>query len=324
MNDSLDPEQLRTVARVARLYYSYGLKQTEIAKKLDVSQARVSRLLSLADDLGVVRTRFIAPRGIHSDLEFEVEEKFNLDQVHIVDGFSDSTQEPFEQLGQAAVALLEAMPLEDKNIGFTAWARSLREAAKAFNRPAKFSSSNVVQLLGDVGSPQVQHEATLATESFSKAIGAQPVFLRLPSVVSSKALVNSLVSNDVHASNALGLMNKLDTAMLGIGGIDIASPFYAGANFLTEQQLQVATSRGAVGQINLRFIDAQGNAVYTELDELVIGITHEQIKRTPLRVGTAGGAVKWAAIRAAILGGWINVLVTDRATAEHLLQTEPA
>jgi DNA-binding transcriptional regulator LsrR (DeoR family) len=35
-------------------------------------------------------------------------------------------------------------------------------------------------------------------------------------------------------------------------------------------------------------------------------------------VAFAGGAHKHAAVRGALRGGWVNVLVTDRATAEYL------
>lgn len=320
MNGVLDNEQLRVVARVARLYYSYGIKQTAIAAELGISQARVSRLLATADALDVVRTIVVTPRGLHPELESQVEDKYGLLQVHVVDGVGDGDQEPFEDLGRAAAVMLESMPLEEKNIGFTAWARSLREAAKHMSKSSKFNSSHVIELLGDVGSPLVQHEGTLATETFAKAIGATTNFLRLPSVVSSKNLAQSLVKNDSHASMALGLMNELDIALLGIGSSDIASPQYAGANFFTAEQLRTPISKGAVGQVNLRFIDADGKPVTTELDELVIGITPEQIKKTQLRVGSAAGVSKWAAIKAAVKGGWINVLVTDKPTAEYLLK----
>ena len=36
-------------------------------------------------------------------------------------------------------------------------------------------------------------------------------------------------------------------------------------------------------------------------------------------VGIAGGRRKIAAIRGALAGKWINVLITDRMSAEHLL-----
>ena len=52
-------------------------------------------------------------------------------------------------------------------------------------------------------------------------------------------------------------------------------------------------------------------------------MTFDQLKRVKRSVGVAGGKRKYEAIRGAIVGGWINVLVTDRYTAEELLK-EPA
>jgi DNA-binding transcriptional regulator LsrR (DeoR family) len=318
MASSLDAEQLRMISRVAKLYYSKQLRQTQIAKELGVSQARVSRLLAAADDLGIVKTTVIAPGGLFPDLEMQLEEQLGLLQVHVVSPATE-TSNLTQDLGRAAASLIEAMPLEGKNIGFTAWSRSLRSLAREFNRFLKMAPENVVELLGDVGSPLVQHEATLATEIFARALGGKPVFLRLPSVVSNSLLAESLIQNDPHARQAISLMNRLDLALVGVGSCDIASPNYAGANFFSQEQLAIPISRGAVGQINLRFIDQSGNPVDSPLDSLVIGITLEQLARTPIRIAVAAGVDKLSALRAAAKGGWINVLVTDLSTAEQLL-----
>jgi DNA-binding transcriptional regulator LsrR (DeoR family) len=320
MASSLDAEQLRMISRVAKLYYSKELRQTQIAKELGVSQARVSRLLAAADDFGVVKTTVIAPRGLYSDLEMQLEDKLGLLQVHIVSS-EDETSNLTQDLGKAAASLIEAMPLEGKNIGFTAWSRSLRSLAREFNRFLKMAPDNIVELLGDVGSPLVQHEATLATELFANALGGTPVFLRLPSVVSNSLIAESLIQNDPHARKALALMDELDLALVGVGSCDIASPNYAGANFFTQEQLEIPISKGAVGQINLRFIDADGQPVDCSLDPLVIGITLEQLAKTPIRIAVAAGADKLAALKAAAKGGWINVLITDLETAEQLSST---
>ena len=57
----------------------------------------------------------------------------------------------------------------------------------------------------------------------------------------------------------------------------------------------------------------------TDLDDRVIGIRLEQLRQVPRAVGIAGGPDKTVAIRGALRGGWINVLITDKFTAEHLL-----
>ncbi|MCJ7736289.1 MAG: sugar-binding domain-containing protein, partial [Anaerolineae bacterium] len=51
----------------------------------------------------------------------------------------------------------------------------------------------------------------------------------------------------------------------------------------------------------------------------VIGMSLEQLTRVQRSVGVAGGKRKHAAIRGALLGGFINVLITDRFTAEWLV-----
>ena len=55
------------------------------------------------------------------------------------------------------------------------------------------------------------------------------------------------------------------------------------------------------------------------LNDLVVGISLEQLKRTARTIAVAGGPSKYRAIRAVLRGAWINTLVTDVATARFLL-----
>ena len=61
----------------------------------------------------------------------------------------------------------------------------------------------------------------------------------------------------------------------------------------------------------LRFFDTGGATVKTPLDERVMSIAPADLMQVPRRVGVAGGASKYRAIRAALRGAWANVLVTD-------------
>ncbi len=51
---------------------------------------------------------------------------------------------------------------------------------------------------------------------------------------------------------------------------------------------------------------------------MLVGVTLQQLRAAERVLAVAGGPAKYLAIRAALLGGWINALVTDRATAEYL------
>jgi DNA-binding transcriptional regulator LsrR (DeoR family) len=51
-----------------------------------------------------------------------------------------------------------------------------------------------------------------------------------------------------------------------------------------------------------------------------MSITPADLIQVPRRVGVAGGATKYPAIRAALRGAWVNVLVTDLDTARALVE----
>ncbi len=52
----------------------------------------------------------------------------------------------------------------------------------------------------------------------------------------------------------------------------------------------------------------------------MVSITPADLRQAPRRIGVAGGANKYRAIRAALRGGWVNVLITDLDTARGLAQ----
>jgi DNA-binding transcriptional regulator LsrR (DeoR family) len=70
----------------------------------------------------------------------------------------------------------------------------------------------------------------------------------------------------------------------------------------------------------MRFFDVDGCPIQNGLNDRVIGLELEQLRRIKRCVGVAGGKRKIAAIRGAMRGGYINVLITDIHTARDLLE----
>ena len=313
-------ESLRMMTKVSHLYHSKSMVQTDIAKKLGLSQARVSRLLSSAEERGIVRRIVVPPAGLFSELERQIEEKFGLEQVHVVDATGENDAELVDSLGMALASVFHLMPIEGKSIGFTSWSRSLRGFVNSLSPFPKVKASKIVELLGGVGNPSLQHTATTATENFSKLTNASAEFLRVPGVVSSKAMKNALLEGDIHANETIEEFDSLDIAMVGIGVAEMPSHLQEGTNFLSLEQFESAKKAGAVAEINLRFLDKDGQPVRTELNDFVIGVSLDQLKKIPLVIGVSGGKSKRAATLAVARGKWVNVLVTDHETAEYLLK----
>ena len=68
--------QVRLLTKVARMYHERGVRQADIATALNISQAKVSRLLKRAESVGIVRTIVTVAPGVHAELEEQLEEKY--------------------------------------------------------------------------------------------------------------------------------------------------------------------------------------------------------------------------------------------------------
>jgi DNA-binding transcriptional regulator LsrR (DeoR family) len=313
----LDMQQMRLITRVARLHHMQGLRQAEIAETLDISQASVSRFLALAEEQGIVRTIVVPPEGLYPELEDGLAAAYGLQAVYVVD--ITAREAGLEQiLGAAAAQCLDGMFSDGPLLGLTSWSVTLREMARLLPPQSMKSITRVVELLGDLGSPRLQHEAALATQQVARAFDAQPVYLRTPGVIPNAEL-RKIALADAHVQAALRLMDEVDVAFVGVGPADFHGPLEAGDNFFSVQQLAEVRAAGAVGQIHQRFINAAGEAVQTPLDNLVVGITLAQLRNVRRKIVVAGGAAKHAALAAALNGKWIDVLVTDVNSANFLM-----
>ncbi len=314
----------RLMIKVARLYHTHGMRQTDIAKRLQISQSRVSRLLTQAEEASIVRTVVAVPRDIHEELEDQVERLYGVSEVHVVDAVSGDEAELARDLAHTMAALLHEVTFEAPVIGFTSWSKTLRLVVDAM-QPTRTRTEQVVEMLGDLGPPDVQHEAARSTQRLASLLGAQPVFLRTPGVMPTAELKELLLSRDAHARQALRALDSLDLALVGIGACHVDPVLQPGDNFFTEEQFAAMRAQGAVGEVCLQFIDAQGAPLRGGLEDMVIGVTAEQLKSARRRWAVGGGARKHEAIRAALLGGWVDTFVTDALTAEYLVtDREPA
>ena len=317
----LDTQQMRLITRVARLHHMQGLRQAEIAETLQISQASVSRFLALAEEHGIVRTIVVPPEGLYPELEEGLAAAYGLQTVYVVD--ITARESGIEQiLGAAAAQCLTSELFDAPLLGLTSWSTTLREMAKSMPMQNNTGITRVVELLGDLGSPRLQHEAALATQQVARAFDAEAIYLRTPGVMPNAEL-RHIAIGDAHVRAALKLMDDVDVAFVGVGPADFHGPLEASDNFFTAGQLAEVRAAGAVGQLHQRFINAKGEAVQTALDEQVVGITLPQLRKVQRKIAVAGGAAKHAALAAALAGKWIDVLVTDVNSANYLMNNSP-
>jgi DNA-binding transcriptional regulator LsrR (DeoR family) len=312
-------DEIRLMAKVARMYYDQGIRQQEITERLNIHQSKVSRMLKRARETNIVRISVATPAGFFPDLEDALESRFDLKQAIVID--SDGEEERVvRDLGAAAAFYVETTIKPEMVIGISSWSRSLFSMVDTLHPSTAGAGGKVVQILGGVGNASTQYQAMLLAQRLAALIGASPVLLQAPGVVGSPEAKAVLVK-DAAVEEASKLFSKLDLALVGIGSLE-PSPLLASSGniFSVEERRQLRRS-GAVGDICFQFIDKRGHLVESPLMKRVIGIDLATLKSAPRVVGIAGGESKVPAVLASLAGKSINVLITDRRTAEQLIST---
>lgn len=312
-----DLERARLLYKIAKAYYEDDLTQQEIGKRLGLSRIKISRLLRLAREARIVQITITPPEDPNVHLEREVESRFGLDEVIVVSPTGDDTRATTQAIGAAAAGCL-ARALQGTEVVTLSWGSTLLAAVEAASAQS-WSGLTVVQCLGGLGQPDAQVHGMELVRRLAQTFGARPRLLPAPGIVASKMVRDALVA-DAQIADALALAARADVALLGIGVTAAPDSVVRQAGtILTEQEIEELEARGAVGDIALRFFDAQGQSIRHEINDRVVGLELEQIRRIPRVIGAAGGAAKVGAIRGALRGKLINVLVTDDRTARRLL-----
>ncbi|SDN21761.1 sugar-binding transcriptional regulator [Actinomyces ruminicola] len=316
-----DDAQLRLMARIARMYHERGIKQSEIADELHVSQPRVSRLLKRAAEEGIVRTVVTLPTGTFTSLEEEIESRYGLSECVVVDaGDDEATTE--NALAAAAATYLETTLTGGDVIGLSSWSATWLAAIERLQPFRTQVASAVVQLFGGIGNPTVQVKATRMIDLLARATGATPEFFPSPAVLGTAAAAAEL-RNDPSVVRVLSLLPEVTVGLVGIGSLEPSPLLRQSGNISSEADQEELRAAGAVGDVCLRYFDADGVHVNSDFDRRLVGADAEQLRAIPRRLAAAGGKRKHAAIRAALRGGWVNVLITDATTARVLLD-EPS
>ena len=309
--------QLRLITKVARMYHERGIRQVDIAETLHLSQARVSRLLKRANELGIVRTLVVVSHGIHTEVEEALEDRYGLAEAVVVD-VEGTESDIVAGLGSAGATYLESTLTGGERIGISPWSQTLLSVVDRM-RPLRIAGAdNVVQLIGGMGVSSAQARANRLLAELAQLLGGNATFVPAPGLVGNRAIRDSLLSDPAMETVAREWAS-LTMALVGIGSLPPSDFLRESGNAVDPDDQAALLAAGAVGDVCHRFFDHAGRAVPSDLDNRVLGIAPDALRAVPRRIGLAGGPRKHEAIHAAVTGGWVNVLVTDIATAHALL-----
>lgn len=309
--------ELRLIARVAQMYHIDGKRQAEIAETLRMSQATVSRMLKRAETEEIVRTTVIPPPGTFADLETALREKYGLTEAIVIDCSEDRAGAIMARIGEAAAHFLEVTIQQDEVIGVSSWSQTILRMVDNIHPFRSTKAKYVVQMLGGMGEASVQTHATELIGRLARLTGAESRLLLVQGITSSREAKLVMLSDPV-VRGTMDLFGRLDLAIIGIGAVEPSELLARSGNVFSRQELAMLNEAGAVGEISFRFFDNDGRPVETPLNDRVIGISLDQLRKAGRVMALAGGESKTTAIAGALRLGVIDILVTDRFTAARL------
>jgi len=309
------------MAKVARLYYERDKTQTEIAARLDLSQASVSRLLKRAREVGMVRTIVSIPESTHADLEEALQERFGLKQAIVADVPRDRDEDILRGIGAAAAFYVETTLHPNEVVGISSWSVSLLTMVDHMQPVRNVPGTVVLQILGGIGNPTAEVHANHLTTRLARLVNGEPRFLPAGGVVGS-ARSREVLLEDPYVRDAIAMFDKVTLALVGVGTVRPSQLLASSGNAFSGEELASLERAGAVGDICVHFFDRNGMPVHHPVHDRVIGMSLEQIRAVPRSVAVAGGQRKVAALRGCLRGRLVNVLVTDCFTARAILAGE--
>jgi DNA-binding transcriptional regulator LsrR (DeoR family) len=313
-------DELRLIAKVARMYHLQGMNQQAITEKLHLHQSTISRMLRKARTLNLVRISVATPPGTYAELEDQLTSRFGLQDAIVVDCPTEG-EAMVRDLGAALAYFIETSLKPGTTVGISSWSRSLFAMVDALHPGNYCAGGKVVQILGGVGGVGSESHAIHLAQRLAASIAATPILLQSPAIVASPE-AQRVLSRDPTVQEASALFDKLDVALVGIGSMDPSRMLAVSGNSFSREERAELRRLGAVGDICFRFYDSAGKPVRTPLVKRVIGIDLAKLRACKRVVGVAGGAKKVQAIHAALRGALIDILITDQHTAQMLAQEQ--
>ena len=309
--------ELRLIARVAQMYHVEGKRQAEIADIMRMSQATVSRMLKRAEQEDIVRTTVIPPPGTFADLETALRDRYHLTEAIVIDCSEDRDGAIMARIGEAAAHFLEVTLQQDEIIGVSSWSQTILRMVDNIHPLKSAKAKYVVQILGGMGDDSLQTHARLLSARLATVSGGEGRLLLVQGITSSREAKLVMLADPV-VRETMDLFGRLSLAIVGIGAVEPSELLARSGNTFSKQEMAMLHEAGAVGEISYRFYDEAGRPVETPLNDRVIGISLEDLKRADRVMALAGGESKTQAIAGALKLGVVDVLVTDKFTAARL------
>lgn len=312
------PQNLKSMLKVAHLYYMQDMTMDAIARELSTSRSTVSRMLNKARDTGLVDIQIRFPSERAERVQAELRERYGV-TAHVVPvpNLADDS-ERLERVAIAGARLIGQFFDSNMKLGI-AWGATI-EALSRYLQPKETNHTQVVQLNGSGGLRTMGLEySSCILQRFAHAFGSMTHPFPVPEFFDDP-VTKSAMWQERSIKQQLQRQTQLDLALFGIGSPHSSAPNQQyRAEYLSEEDYATLSQAGIVGDIGTTFYRADGSDENIPMNARATGIPLKVLRKIPRRICVVSGRSKLLGLRGALAGGVVTDLVIDEPTARWLV-----
>ncbi|RWE10722.1 MAG: sugar-binding transcriptional regulator [Mesorhizobium sp.] len=314
-NGLLRDDETSMATRAAWLHYAGGLTQSEVAKRLGLTSLKAHRLITKANQEGLVKVYIDGEVSECVALEDDLSSRYNLDYCEVVPDF-DGEELPLKALGIAGAQFLkrEIERGEDTLIG-VGHGRTLAACVEYLPRISA-EKTRFVSLLGGL-TRKFSANPHDVIHRLAERTGAEAYVMPVP-MFANTVEDRTVLLGQKGISEVFDLGKAADLLIAGIGTAEREASLVA-TGMIEKGEMEEIRRNGGVGELLGHFFDDAGKAVETTLSNRALALAREDISNRRI-VAVAGGKVKVRAIKSVLEGRYLKGLVTDERTARSLVE----
>ncbi|MFK5978727.1 MAG: sugar-binding transcriptional regulator [Rhizobiaceae bacterium] len=307
-------EDLSLAIRAAWLHYAGGLTQADVAKRLGVTGVKAHRLITRANQEGVVKVTIDGEIAECVALEMAISERFGLQYCEVVPELNEESL-PTRALSIAGARFLNREILSGANelIG-VGHGRTLSASVSQLPR----MDANGVRFVSLLGGLTRNFSANPhdVMHRMAEKTGAESYVMPVP------FFANSIEDREVllaqrGVSDVMQMAEQSKLKFVGIGTVEPGAQLVS-SGMVEQEEIEEVKAHGGVGELLGHFFNDDGESLETSLTARTISVGLSDLKNSRI-VAVAGGKGKARAIGSILMSGLLSGLITDERTANALL-----
>lgn len=302
------------LSTVAYMHYIDGLSQKEISEILKISRPTVNRIIQKARDKGIVKIEVTLPVLKNISLENALSDKYKLEKSIIVSNISKNKDNLLDFLGRAGADYILESVKDGMTIGFS-MGETLKKIADYIGTDKKYNCT-IVPILGGMGHNRPEIHPNEICRVVAEKLGGAFYPLYVPAIAGS-SFERDILMSDQAVKKIFDVVMHADMIVVGVGSINSATLRVIGS--LSVGDVQAIEENGGIGDIGNWYIDANGKAIDASINNRLVGPGFDKLRENTKVVIISGGKEKHEILKAALKGGWADVVITDEESAKFLL-----